>query len=40
MILWNDVGHEFWHVKRMKLERVWAMDNTKVDLKGIGLRSL
>jgi len=32
--------HEIWHVEGMKFTRVWAMDNIKVDLKGIGLRSL
>jgi hypothetical protein len=29
-------GHEIWHVEGLKLDRVWDMDNIKVDLKGIG----
>jgi len=34
------IGHEIWLVDGMKCARVWAMDNIKVDLKGIELRSL
>jgi len=34
------IGHEVWHVEGMKLARAWNMNNIKVDLQGIGLRSL
>jgi hypothetical protein len=34
------IGHETWHVEVMKLARVWAMDNAKVNFQGIGLGSL
>jgi len=34
------IGYGIWQVEGMKLGRVWAMDNIKVDRQGIGLRSL
>ena len=34
------IGYEIWYVEGMKFARVWGMDNIKVDLQGIGLRSL
>jgi hypothetical protein len=34
------IGHELWHVEGKKRGWVWFMDNIKVDIKGIGLRSL
>jgi hypothetical protein len=34
------IGHENWHVEGMKRARVWAMDNIKVDLQSLGMRSL
>jgi hypothetical protein len=34
------IGHEIWQVEGIKCVWVWDMDNIKVDILGIGKRSL